>query len=93
MACDGRGKQGKADCPDCDRKGWKAVTGCVLTIVPPAAWRVLELATLWQRHGLPPVAGGVLDQAQGFVAAAAFVAGQRAAWRAKLGLSDFSERF
>lgn len=45
---------------------------CPLDAVDEPTVRLIELARLFKR-GLPPVAGGTLDQAAGFLAAAAFV--------------------
>ena len=46
---------------------------------------MLHLTDLYRR-GLPPVAGGALDQAAAFVDAAAFVFAEEDAHRAALGL-------
>jgi hypothetical protein len=46
---------------------------CPLIEVPSAVWELTEMADLYKK-GLPPVAGGVLDQA------AAFVSGCRCYW-------------
>lgn len=43
------------------------------------------MAELYEK-GLPPVAGGALDQANVFVEAARFVWSEQAYWRAKLGI-------
>jgi glycine/D-amino acid oxidase-like deaminating enzyme len=48
------------------------VTGCPLEDLPAVVWDILEAAEL-MRKGLPPVAGGLLDQARGFVDAARYV--------------------
>lgn len=45
------------------------MTGCPLEIIGPDVWRAIELAGLYEK-GLPPVAGGSLDQAAIFVQAA-----------------------
>ena len=48
-------------------------------------WEVIMLAGLFEK-GLPPVAGGTLDQAKIFVEAALFVFAQQAHWKNKLGI-------
>ena len=70
-------------CPHCDGQGELALTACPLDVVPDEAWRAVGLADLYEK-GLPPVAGGALDQAATFVEAAAFIAADKAAWKAKL---------
>jgi hypothetical protein len=51
-------------------------------------YRVITAADRWIKHGIPPIGGGGDDQAACFTAAADFVAGERARWRAELGLKD-----
>jgi len=56
--------------------------------VEPGAWAVCEYAALYKR-GLPPVAGGSLDQARWFTAAAAMIWALEAAHKAEqLALPD-----
>lgn len=81
-ACEGGG------CPVCRGSGWIEVTACPLTVLPPEVWEVLDLAETFRR-GLPPVAGGVLDQSAWFVAAARFVWAEQDRWRAALKLLPF----
>lgn len=40
------------------------------------------------KKGLPPVYGGVLDQAQIFLDAARFIWAEEARWRAELGITS-----
>ncbi len=63
--CQGRG------CRHCDH-GTVRITACPLTLLPSEIWTVLDLAALYDK-GLPPVAGGALDQAEGFLAACRFI--------------------
>ena len=49
---------------------------CPLTIIEPWAWRIVELAETFSHNGCPPVAGGSLDQATGFLTAARIVAAE-----------------
>lgn len=44
---------------------------------------MIELAELYEK-GLPPVAGGALNQTRSFLDAVAFIAGERAHWKAAL---------
>jgi hypothetical protein len=58
------------------------VTGCPLRIVPAETFGILDLAEL-MKEGLPPVAGGVLDQAKTFLDAARLVWAEEERWRQK----------
>ena len=55
------------------------VTECPLRCVPHDVWQLLDLSELYWA-GLPPVAGGALDQAAGFVEAARFIRGEKNGW-------------
>jgi hypothetical protein len=55
--------------------------------VDSATWQAMDLAALYKR-GLPPVAGGVLDQAQSFLDAADLIWADEAHWKAQLRLSE-----
>ncbi len=48
------------------------MTQCPLAIVPAWAWDAMDLAAML-REGLPPAAGGMLDQAKTFLDAARFL--------------------
>jgi len=48
-------------------------------------WELIEYAELYKK-GLPPVAGGALDQSAGFVAAARFIFGEQDKHKKKLGI-------
>ena len=50
-------------------------------------WELIALAELYEK-GLPPVAGGALDQAAAFVDAVRFVWAEQARWKARLGIRD-----
>ena len=83
-ACGGSG------CDVCGGTGRMVVADrCPLLVVTADSWEMLELADIYRR-GLPPVAGGSLDQAAGFVAAARFVWGQDDRWRAELKMLPFA---
>lgn len=50
--------------------------------------RFIDLARLYLDYGLPPVAGGSLDQTACFIDGAAFVAGEIGYWKRQLGIID-----
>lgn len=77
VICDGDG------CPACDKSGMMTITQCPLTFVTEDVWQVIELAELYEK-GLPPVAGGALDQAKMFVEAARFIWQEQKYWKNKL---------
>lgn len=66
---------GGVGCGDCDG-GQVTVVGCPLDQVPRAVWSVLEAAGLLEQ-GLAPVAGGLLDQAAGFLDAARQISAEK----------------
>ena len=75
------------DCPTCGgdgceecKNGKVIVDGCPLELVPRPVWALLDMAALYRR-GLPPVAGGALDQAQAFLDAVQFAWAEMALWR------------
>lgn len=74
-------------CPSCNGRGVEWVTECPLGLVTAAIWDVLELVELYHK-GLPPVAGGSLDQASAFIAAARLVWHEQEFWRSTLGLKE-----
>ena len=74
-----------AGCRDCD-DGKAAIDRCPLELLDRLLLEFLQYARLFVEHGLAPVAGGVLDQAAGFVAGAGFVADELAYWKAKHGV-------
>ena len=74
--CDGDG------CVECDKKGRIEIPMCPLDYVTEDVWEVIRYAELFER-GLPPVAGGVLDQAATFVEAANIIRHETNYWKAK----------
>lgn len=52
--------------------GQFAVAACPLEYVSQPVWELVGLADLWEK-GIPPVAGGALDQTAYFVASAQIV--------------------
>jgi len=59
--CGGRG------CGDCKQTGRFEVTACPMLWIEPAIWELIDMAEFWEK-GMPPVAGGVMDQTAYFVA-------------------------
>lgn len=82
--CPSPEKTVEVDCPQCDGAGCRAcgdvgfyeLTSCARRKVPRGIWPVLKFAELMDK-GLPPVAGGVLDQDAWFVAAYGFVLSEK----------------
>jgi len=79
-------------CPNCEGKGCEEckdgnidIIDCPLKLITEDVWQVIRFAELYEK-GLPPIAGGVLDQAKVFVDAAQFVMNEKAYWKSKLGL-------
>jgi len=56
-----------------------------LELITPDIWELLELAELYKK-GLPPVDGGVLDQAADFVTACRFVWSEENIHKKRLGI-------
>lgn len=62
VSCNGKG------CEVCNESGYFYIAECPLEVVTEDVWDVMEYADLYKR-GLPPVAGGALDQARVFTQA------------------------
>ena len=76
-ACGGSG------CDQCDASGRFELAECPRLFVTPDVWDGVECAGLYEK-GLPPVAGGSLDQSRIFVEAARLIWADQAYWKAKL---------
>lgn len=76
--CEGQG------CNECDNKGRLEIAKCPLEYISDDVWEVIRFADLYEK-GLPPVAGGALDQARSFIESAAFVMRENNYWKNKLG--------
>jgi len=76
--------QGKG-CEECGGDGRVDITACPLDIITADVWEVIRMAGFFEK-GLPPVAGGVLDQAENFVAAAEFIFAEQKYYKNKLGI-------
>jgi hypothetical protein len=72
LTCAACGGVGCGECTD----GQITIVGCPLEQVPTAVWAVLEAAGLLEQ-GLAPVAGGLLDQAAGFLDAARLISAEK----------------
>ena len=79
VSCGGNG------CIECDGIGAIKVTCCPLEYVTNDVWEVIQYVELYKK-GLPPVAGGALDQAKNFIDSARFIFRENEYWRAKLGV-------
>ena len=64
-------EQKDAQCKSCGGRGVFRIEQHPREFVPDLAYRVAQIADLYGDHGLPPVAGGSLDQSNWFITAAA----------------------
>ena len=74
-----------AGCDECKNTGGIDITECPLKIITRDVWEVIKLADLFEK-GLPPVAGGTLEQAKIFVDAAGFIFSEKTYWKNKRGI-------
>jgi len=79
MACGGTG------CSECGNIGSVDIVQCPLEIITADVWELLEYAELYKK-GLPPVAGGALDQAKIFTESCRYVFEIESYVRNKLGI-------
>jgi len=56
----------EAGCDDCGETGYVEITDCPKRCIDAGLLRAIRMADL-MKQGLPPVAGGVLDQSAWFV--------------------------
>ena len=56
-----------------------------MELVDTRTMDIIQMAELYEK-GLPPVAGGQLDQAKSFVDAAYFIFNEKAYWKNKMGI-------
>lgn len=68
---------GDRGCKYCNDTGEILIVGCPLKVIPAEIWDIIELAELYEK-GLPPIAGGSLDQMRAFVAAFRIVTQEKA---------------
>ena len=78
---------GGKDCRHCGGTEVEEITCCPLDLITADVWELIRFAELYEK-GLPPVAGGALDQAKIFIEAAALVFEEQAFWKKKLGVFD-----
>ena len=74
-------------CRECGKTGRIQITCCPLEYVTDDVWEIIEYAELYEK-GLPPVAGGALDQAYCFLQAVRFIFVERQNWKKILGIID-----
>jgi len=58
---------------------------CPLEFIKSDEWEIIQYAKLYEK-GLPPIAGGALDQSKCFLDAAGFIFNEFEYWKKKLGL-------
>lgn len=73
----------EAGCERCTGLGYFSLTTCPVQFVDDDCSELIRLAVLFEM-GLPPVAGGVLDQSHWFVEACAFLWAEQAYHRRHL---------
>ena len=78
---------GGRDCEYCGGTEAEEITCCPLDLITADVWEVIRYAELYEK-GLPPVAGGALDQAKAFIDAAGLIFEEQAFWKKKLGVFD-----
>ena len=74
-------------CEYCQDDGDIKIESCPLEIIDEKTWEIMELAELFKK-GLPPIAGGVLDQAKNFVSAARFCWAEIENYKREKGIID-----
>jgi len=79
LICKGTG------CSECNNAGQVDITQCPLEFINTEIWEVIKYVRLYEK-GLPPVAGGALDQTYNFLLAADFVMAEEQYWKNKLGI-------
>ena len=79
VSCNGAASAG---CETCGGEGLIMITGCPLEIITTDVWDAIEYAEFWEK-GLPPVAGGSLDQAQNFLIVSRFIFNEQRKYKNK----------
>lgn len=82
VVCDGTG------CDECGGAGTFDIAACPLTWMDYKTRQFIDLAELYLDHGLPPIAGGSLDQTVSFIDGALYVNQEANYWKRKLGIID-----
>lgn len=78
ITCGGKG------CDEC-KNGNIEITDCPLKIITPDIWEIIEYAELYEK-GIPPLAGGALDQIKNFTDACRMIFQEQNYWKKKLGI-------
>lgn len=65
-------KCGEVGCDECNDTGQIDIVDCPMEIITNDVWEIIEYAELYKK-GLPPVAGGALDQAYSFIQACRYI--------------------
>lgn len=73
-----------AGCDECENKGTITITCCPLEMITNDVWQIIQLVEFYEK-GLPPIAGGTLQQAKVFNDAALFIMHEKQYWKSKLG--------
>jgi len=71
-------------CKECNGIGRFRLLQCPKELIDGATMDIIQMAELYEK-GLPPVAGGQLDQAKSFVDAAYFIFNEIRYWKNKMG--------
>lgn len=82
VRCEGQNSDG---CPECGGSGQIKITDCPEKLITPDIWEAIEMTEFWEK-GLPPVAGGVLEQTHIFVCMARIIMAEKNYWKNKLGI-------
>jgi hypothetical protein len=84
MQCPGCNGPG---CDECRQSGACQIDCCPLEYIGWDTWELLDYAILYEK-GLPPIAGGAMDQTAYFIAAARWIFEEMQYWKRKLGILD-----
>jgi len=76
---------GVEDCPQCDGSGQMKITECPEKLITDDIWEAIEASSFWEK-GIPPVAGGMLDQTHIFIMAARIIISEQQYWKNELGI-------
>lgn len=79
-ACNGAG------CEECNA-GRIEIRQCPLELITPDVWDTLHYAALYEK-GLPPLAGGSLDQAYNFTQSARIIWADQGRYKQELGIFE-----
>ena len=83
-ACEGHVNEAQKEAQKCEhcQSGLIRFTACPLDVVTPDVWEAIEMARLFAK-GIPPIAGGSLDQTAVFLQAARFVWAEESQWKSE----------